>query len=109
MACTRIAFPALTWSPGLHPLERKKTSAERPAVMIEFAPGFDDPNVCVRAHVIFVVRGTLDIVLDEGTQRFGEGECCWLDAGTRHRACNPGAEPVVAFIASDVEVRLDAG
>jgi len=104
MACTRVAFPSLDWTAGLHPLERKKASAERPAVLIEFAPGFDDPNVCVRAHVIFVVSGTLEIILDDHSECFNVGECCWLDAGTAHRARNPGSQPVVAFIASDLHL-----
>ena len=72
-------------------------------LLIEFAPGFEDPNVCTRSHVIYVVSGELSLALAEREQRVAAGEACWLDAGTEHRARNAGSVPVVAFIASDLE------
>jgi quercetin dioxygenase-like cupin family protein len=95
----------LPWIAGNHPLERKKLVAGRPVVLIEFAPGFADPNWCERSHVIFVLGGTLEIELQASVERFVEGECCVIDAGTPHRARNGGSDAVRAFIASDIEVR----
>jgi quercetin dioxygenase-like cupin family protein len=97
----------MPWIPGAHPLERKKASAERPMVLIEFAPGFADPNLCTRSHVVYVVSGELVLQLTDREERLRAGEACWLDAGTAHRARNDGTETVVAFIASDLE-RTDA-
>jgi quercetin dioxygenase-like cupin family protein len=94
----------MAWAPGNHPLERKKLCADRPLAMLEFAPGFADPNWCARSHVILVLSGALELELEAGVERLAAGECCAIDAGTRHRARNPGDVAVVAFIASEIEV-----
>jgi mannose-6-phosphate isomerase-like protein (cupin superfamily) len=73
--------------------------------LLEFAPGFADPNWCERSHVIYVLSGTLEIELRDRVERFVAGECCVLDGSSAHRARNPGSEPVTAFIASEIEVR----
>jgi quercetin dioxygenase-like cupin family protein len=93
----------LPWTAGGHPLERKKVSPDRPMLVVEFAPGFVDPNECVRSHVIYVLSGELCLQLDDRAERLGAGQACWIDAGTTHRASNDGTVPVVAFIASDLE------
>ena len=103
MSCVRLAPEALPWTEGAHPLERKKASGERPMLVIEFAPGFVDPNPCLRSHAIYVVSGELLLELGDRTERIGAGQACWLDVGTQHRARNDGTLPVVAFIASDLE------
>jgi quercetin dioxygenase-like cupin family protein len=104
VAYTNVAFPDLPWTAGNHPLEKKQQGAGRPLAMLEFAPGFSDPNWCERSHVILVLRGALELELRDGVRRVGTGEACVIDRGTAHRARNPGAEPVVAFIVSDAEV-----
>jgi hypothetical protein len=101
---TPIAFANAPFEPGGHPLEQKKVCAERPAVLLRFEPGFADPNWCERAHVIYVLSGTLELELRDGTRRVAAGDGCWLDHGTAHRARNPGSEPVELFIVSDVAV-----
>jgi mannose-6-phosphate isomerase-like protein (cupin superfamily) len=105
MACVRIAFPDLAWSAGAHPLERKKSCGERPIALLEFAPGFADPNPCERAHVLFVLSGALELELADGVQRVDAGEGCWLDRGTVHRARACGRETTRVLVVSDVEVR----
>jgi quercetin dioxygenase-like cupin family protein len=106
MALTRIAFPSMPWHPGGHPLEKKKTQAALPVALLEFAPGFSDPNWCERAHVLFVLEGTLELELADGVTRLAAGECGSVDRGTRHRARNPGEEPCVLFVLSDVELAV---
>ena len=103
MSCTRIDFPELVWMPGGHPLERKKVSPTRPIGLLEFAPGFADPNWCERSHLIYVVSGRLSLEFTDGVQRFESGQSCLIDRGTRHRAQNDGEEAVIAFIASEIE------
>lgn len=72
--------------------------------MLEFAPGFADPNWCERSHVILVLNGALELELEAGVEQIAAGECCAIDAGTRHRARNSGQVAVVAFVASEIEV-----
>jgi len=104
MAFTRVPFPSIPWSAGGHPLERKKTQAGRPLAVLEFAPGFSDPNWCERPHLLLVLEGHLELELADGIARLATGECGIVDRGTRHRARNPGEEPCVLFVLSDVEV-----
>lgn len=96
MPFTRLPFPSLDWLPGAHPLERKKLVADQSVALLEFAPGFEDPNWCTRGHIIYVLEGMLDLDLDGGTESLRAGEACVLAPGTRHRARNP----------TDVAVRL---
>jgi quercetin dioxygenase-like cupin family protein len=103
LACIKIPFSSLPFTQGGHPFERKKTGSEPSVSLLEFRPGFADPNWCRRAHVIYVLRGALTLELEGVSETVAEGEGCVLDAGTAHRARNDGAEPVLAFIASDLK------
>jgi quercetin dioxygenase-like cupin family protein len=96
-----VPFDEMPWAPGGHPLERKKGPVGK-AVLLEFAPGFQDQNWCPRSHVIFVVAGELELELEHGTARAAVGQCVTLESGTRHRARNPGSEPTILFVVSDV-------
>ena len=102
MALTKLAFSELPWTPGAHPLERKKVPNERPIALIEFAPGFSDPNLCERSHVLFVVHGELELELDDGVECLRAGDACVIERGTRHRARNTSSAPVTLFILSDL-------
>jgi quercetin dioxygenase-like cupin family protein len=102
MACTTVALSSLAWTAGTHPLERKKTGGIGMPILIEFAPGFRDPETCTRGHVIYVLRGVLGLELDGERRQFvGTGDCCVLDEGTAHRAFTEGSEAVELFIVSD--------
>ncbi len=100
MSFTHLPFTSLDWTPGSHPLEKKKLVDGRPVVLLEFAPGFEDPHWCERGHVIYVLDGALELVLDHGTERLDAGNGIVLDARTRHRAKNPGAVPVRLLVIS---------
>jgi quercetin dioxygenase-like cupin family protein len=101
MACDVIRLDAMDWTPGGHPLERKKGPRGN-VVLLEFAPGFSDPSWCVRSHVIYVVRGTLELELEGGVERVDAGQAVSLPAGTAHRARNPGQDVAELFVVSDV-------
>jgi quercetin dioxygenase-like cupin family protein len=98
MPFTRLPFTSLAWTPGGHPLEQKKLIEGSPVVLLEFAPGFEDPNWCENGHIIYVVEGTFELVLDSAVERIHAGESCVLDRGTRHKAKNPGSVPVRLFV-----------
>jgi hypothetical protein len=103
MAVTRLPFPALAWAQSpTHPLEMKKVLAGSAAALLRFAPGFADPNLCERSHVLYVVSGVLELELPDRVERIAAGEGCWIDRGSRHRARNPGLEDTIVFIASEV-------
>jgi mannose-6-phosphate isomerase-like protein (cupin superfamily) len=103
MAVTRIPFADMAWAQSpTHPLEQKKVMAGRSATLLRFAPGFADPNPCERSHVLYVLEGVLDIESDEHVERIATGEACWIDQGSTHRARNPGSDPALVFIASDI-------
>lgn len=100
MAFVRAPFPSQPWSPGGHPLERKKTLPERGLTLLEFEPGFEDPNTCLAGHFMFVLEGSFGLELDTGLERLEAGEGCFLDPGTGHRARNLGAIPVRLVVLS---------
>ncbi len=100
MGLAHIAFSRMPWARGNHPLERKKQDPEHPVTQLEFAPGFSDPDWCERGHTGLVLSGSIAFELERGTVAIGQGEAFVLDPGTRHRASNPGTEPVVLFLVS---------
>ncbi len=100
MSFTHLPFASVAWTPGAHPLEKKKIVDGQPVVMLEFGPGFEDPNWCERGHIIYAVSGALELRLADATERVATGEGCVLTAGTRHRARNPGTEPVRLLVIS---------
>jgi quercetin dioxygenase-like cupin family protein len=100
MTFTRLPFSSIDWAAGSHPLEKKKSFADDPIVMLEFAPGFADPNWCERGHIIHVLSGTLELVLQDRTERVEAGDACVVAPGTEHCAANPGGEPVRLFVVS---------
>ena len=100
MSLTRLPFASLGWTAGAHPLEKKKILENEPVAMLEFAPGFEDPNWCERGHVIYVLDGAFELVLGDRTEQLQAGDGCVVDRGTRHRARNPGSVPVRLFVVS---------
>ena len=100
MACTAVRLSSLPWTAGAHPLERKKVGPAGLPIVIEFAPGFRDPNLCTRSHVIYVIRGALGLELAAGREVIAAGDCFVLEAGTPHRAFTEGDVPVQLFIVS---------
>ena len=98
-----LPFDAMSWQQGGHALERKKSDPETPVTLLEFAPGFADPNWCERSHSGYVLSGTLRMEYDEPTREqadYAEGQGFHIGLGTRHRASNPGDVPVRVFIVS---------
>ena len=103
MPITRIPFGQLAWEQSAtHPLEQKKVAGDRAAALLRLAPGFADPHECERSHVLYVLAGELELAGADGVIRVRSGEACWIDRGSGHRARNPGSEPVLVFIISDI-------
>ena len=100
---TRIPFPSLPFTQGGHPLERKKTGTHPSVILLEFAPGFADPNWCRRAHIVYVLQGRLTFEFEHGAESFDAGESCVIETGTPHRARNDGPDTLLAFVVSDMQ------
>ena len=98
MGLVRLYGNALPWSPGGHPLERKKSAG--PLTLLEFDEGFEDPGWCERGHAGYVLDGDFAFLLDEGEERFSAGDGFYLVPGTRHRARNAGRGVVRVFVYS---------
>ncbi|OFV87215.1 MAG: hypothetical protein A3J75_01740 [Acidobacteria bacterium RBG_16_68_9] len=110
MSFVRLPFTSAGWTTGAHPLERKNLAGDPSVALIEFAPGFEDPTWCARGHVIYVLDGTLELALDDRAERVQAGDGCVIAPNTRHRARNPGGEPVRLFVMSpEHSVFLAAG
>jgi quercetin dioxygenase-like cupin family protein len=100
MSFARLTFPDLPWQPGNHPLEEKKLGEASGVVLLRFAPGFRDPEVCRGDHVLHVISGELTLGLEGEDVVLRAGEACTLQSGTAHRAENAGSEPVILLAVS---------
>ena len=101
MPFTHVPLASMSWAPGTHPLEKKKTWPGCPASLLQFEAGFADPNWCERSHVFFVVKGSLGLEMDGRDVTIAAGECAILDGRTRHRAKNASGEALIVFAVSD--------
>ncbi len=101
MSFAHLPFASLAWTPGAHPLEKKKLVDGQPVVLLEFGVGFEDPNWCERGHIIYTISGALELVLADATERLDAGDGCVLNPGTPHRARNPGPHPVRLLVVSN--------
>ena len=56
--------------------------------LVEFQTGFEEDGWCEKAHVGYVLEGTLRIDLPDQTLQAKAGDVLWIPAGheTRHRA-----------------------
>jgi hypothetical protein len=102
MISTHVIWDELPWQQGNHPLEFKKVVPETPCVLLMFMPGFSDPNLCQRSHVLHVLEGLLTLELEGEVLRVAAGQSCVLPADTTHRARNDDAEPAIVLALSDL-------
>lgn len=102
MGSKHVVWEELPWQQGNHPLEFKKVVPETPCVLLMFMPGFSDPNLCQRSHVLHVLEGRLTLELADEALRVEAGQSCVLPAGTSHRARNDDDQPVIVLALSDL-------
>jgi mannose-6-phosphate isomerase-like protein (cupin superfamily) len=108
MSYAHVIWDELPWQQGNHPLEHKKIAPEKSCTLLMFMPGFCDPNLCSRSHVLQVLSGTLSVGLGDQRVRVQAGELLILEPDTLHRAQNEGDEPVVILAVSDAPLRLQS-
>ncbi len=101
MGYSTANFTDIPWAQGAHPLEQKKV-ADGGMTLLQFEPGFDDPNWCERSHALFVVQGTLHLEFESETVALEAGAGIWIDPGTPHRASVRRGAPAIVFAVSDL-------
>jgi mannose-6-phosphate isomerase-like protein (cupin superfamily) len=106
MSHAHVIWDELPWQQGNHPLEHKKIAPEKSCTLLMFMPGFADPNLCSRSHVLHILEGTLSVGMENQTVRVRAGELLILEPNTLHRAANDSEEPVVLLAVSDLALRL---
>ncbi len=102
-----VRFPDVAWRQGAHPLERKKSDPAERLTLLEFGPGFADPNWCEKGHFGYVLEGSLSVEFEDSVETIRNGEGFIIDPGTRHRASNPGGHPTRLLIVSTEPARAD--
>jgi quercetin dioxygenase-like cupin family protein len=96
------SFTGMDWSDGAHPLEHKKNGSSH-VTLLQFEPGFSDPNWCERSHVFFVVDGTLHVEFqDDSGVELVAGNALWISSGTAHRASVRSSQVATVFVVSDL-------
>lgn len=98
----RIVWAEIPWEAGNHPLEMKKVAPGQPCTLLRFLPGFADPNLCQRSHVLHVLEGVLTLELADGVDYVSAGESYVLAPGTAHRARNDSSAELVMLAVSDI-------
>jgi mannose-6-phosphate isomerase-like protein (cupin superfamily) len=108
MSHAHVNWDALPWQQGNHPLEHKKIAPEKSCTLLMFMPGFVDPNLCSRSHVLYILEGTLSVGIGDEVVRVRAGELLILEPNTLHRAQNDADQPVVLLAVSDAPLRLQS-
>jgi len=98
----RVPWQDIPWEAGNHPLEMKKVAPGQPCTLLRFLPGFADPNMCQRSHVLHVLEGVLTIEHADGLDYIAAGETYVLSPGTSHRARNDAPAELLVLAISDI-------
>lgn len=69
--------------------------------LVEFAPGFADPNWCSKAHVVYVLAGAIESHYEDGVSVRRAGDAYIVPAGVPHRSCNPPDAPARLLIVDE--------
>ncbi len=69
--------------------------------LVEFGPGFSDPNWCRKGHVVYLLQGEVESEYEDGISSRRAGEAYVIPAGVKHRSRNPHAVPAVLLIVDD--------
>ncbi len=70
--------------------------------LVEFRPGFDDPNWCSKGHVVFVLEGAVESRYEDGVTPRRAGEAYIIPPGIPHRSQNPHRVPARLLIVDDL-------
>lgn len=97
----RIDPDRLPWIEAAEGVRYKSIACDDSKIrLLEFAPGFIDTEWCHKAHIGYVLEGTLEIAFTEGSERFTSGDTIAIRAGDAHRA-RVMEGPVKLFLVED--------
>ncbi|HET8579105.1 MAG TPA: cupin domain-containing protein, partial [Methylomirabilota bacterium] len=57
--------------------------------LVEFLPGFSDPDWCAKGHVVYVLEGVIESEYADHVTTRPAGEAYVLPPGVKHRSRNP--------------------
>jgi quercetin dioxygenase-like cupin family protein len=69
--------------------------------IVEFGPGFSDPNWCRKGHVVYVLEGVIESEYEDGDSSRRAGEAYVIPAGVKHRSRNPHGVSATLLIVDD--------
>jgi quercetin dioxygenase-like cupin family protein len=99
----RLDFEALPWDAPAEGVRSKAVSRDgRHVRLVEFAPGFLDPEWCRKGHAGYVLEGRLELAFADGAEAFSPGDALVIPAGDAHRA-RVVEGPVRLFLVEEAE------
>ncbi len=73
--------------------------------LLELQFGLEHPNWCLTGHIGYVVKGELDIIFDDETVNYTEGDAIFISSGEKERHIpKPISEKVILFLVDDLDV-----
>lgn len=69
--------------------------------LVEFAPGFADPNWFAKGHAVYVLAGALESQYEDGVSVRRAGEAYIIPPGVPHRSRNPHDAPARLLIVDE--------
>jgi quercetin dioxygenase-like cupin family protein len=69
--------------------------------LVEFLPGFSDPNWCAKGHVLYVLEGVIESEYEDHISTRRAGEAYVLPPGMKHRSRNPFTAPARLLIVDE--------
>jgi quercetin dioxygenase-like cupin family protein len=69
--------------------------------LVEFLPGFSDPDWCQKGHVVYVLEGAIDSEYEDGRASRRAGEGYVIPGGIKHRSRNPHGQPAKLLIVDE--------
>ena len=100
-AVRALDFEAADWTDRGRARLKELSAHGRRVRLVEFLPGFSDPNWCLKGHAVYVLSGVLESEYADGFSSRRAGEAYVIPSGARHRSRNLGAEPVRLLIVDE--------
>lgn len=96
-----LDLEAADWTDRGRARLKELTAHGRRVRLVEFLPGFSDPNWCLKGHAVYVLSGVLESEYADGFSSRRAGEAYVVPSGVKHRSRNLGTVPVRLLIVDD--------
>lgn len=96
-----VRFDDLPWEERGAARLKEVTAHGRRIRLVEFLPGFSDPNWCLKGHAVYVLQGVVDSHYADGVSTRAAGEAYIIPAGVKHRSANPYGQPARLLVVDE--------